>query len=161
MGISGIADDRKGAGVLLPAGEYAVKIIDAQDTWSKAGNAMIELTLAIKGAAEIGRTWEYLSGSESGLWKVEEFLRAIGHYPGKGQPFDLKAPALVGLKARAVVGVEEWNGKEKNKIAKWIAAPAQTPFPVPATAPPPAPRYDNSPPPPAAPPDSGVDDLPF
>lgn len=107
----------------LPAGDYEVTIVEASETVSRSTGAdMIKLTLSAEASDGASTTvFDYLVASPSSAWKIDAFRRALGHEVVQGEPVELHAEDLVGRTLRARLRVEEFNGRENNKIEAWLA----------------------------------------
>ncbi len=107
----------------LPAGDYAVTIVEASETVSRSTGAdMIKLTLEAEASdGSTTKLFDYLVASPSSAWKIDAFRRALGHEVIQGEPVELHAHDLVGHTLRARLKVEEFNGRQNNKIEAWLA----------------------------------------
>jgi hypothetical protein len=109
----------------LPAGDYDVTIVEASETVSRSTGAdMIKLTLeaeASDGSGSTVKVFDYLVASPSSAWKIDAFRRALGHEVVQGEPVELHADDLVGRTLRARLKVEEFNGRQNNKVEAWLA----------------------------------------
>lgn len=114
----------------LPAGDYPVTIVEAVETVSRSSGAdMIKLTLDAEGPdGTTAKVFDYLVATPSSAWKVDAFRRALGVEVVEGEAVELAAEDLVGLTLRARLRVEEFNGRQNNKIEAWLppAAPPET-----------------------------------
>jgi len=125
----------------LPAGDYDVTIVEASETVSRSTGAdMIKLTLEAESAYGTTKTkvFDYLVASPSSAWKIDLFRRALGHEIIQGEPVELHADELVGRTLRARLKVEEFNGRQNNKVEAWLAPLADSgaaPRPAAPTAP--------------------------
>ncbi len=102
-------------------GQYPATIIKAEEKLSKQGNDMIALTWELNG----NKLWvfDHIVFLPTSAWKVDTFLKAIGHAPEKGKEVEIKADELVGCKAILELEVEPAAGTypAKNKVAKYLA----------------------------------------
>jgi hypothetical protein len=102
---------------VLSGGVYDVKIVAAEERKSKSGNEMI----VVKAETQFnGKTYyirDYLLTGDPDR-KLQSFLRAIGEELEDGAEF--QPDDYVGRSARAVVGVQEFDGGPQNKIKKWL-----------------------------------------
>lgn len=114
-----------GASFLLEPGEYDLRVIDAKETMSKAGNEMIELTCRVQFAdgSDGPKIFDNLVFSEKTMWRVDQFVAACGKHPGQGKNFDLYPSLMFGWTCRARLKVEEYNGKQRNKVEEYLIDP--------------------------------------
>lgn len=115
---------------VLPPGDYEVRVASATDKVSANENEMIVLRLSVEGHPQLFS--DHLVFTESSSWKIAQFLTAMGEEVA--DDVDIHAADYVGRCARALIGVEEFNGIPKNRIEKWLS-PAKT---VPAAEPSPS-----------------------
>lgn len=107
--------------VALAAGGYDFKVIDAEEKFSKAGNQMIELTLRCGDLADGPKVWDYLVFAEKALWKVDQFMAAIGHGGKPGDSLEIDADNLIGETGRVTLAVEKNDkGREVNKVESYV-----------------------------------------
>ena len=102
----------------VPNGDYLVTVIEASETFSKAGDEMIKLKLEVE---EHGvRLYDYLVATESSFWKIDTFRKAIGEAVVEGEEVELSASDLEGRQGYARLMVEEYQGKKNNKVEMWL-----------------------------------------
>ncbi len=101
-------------------GDYLLTVIEATDTLSKAGDEMIKLKLEVEGHGV--RLFDYLVATESSFWKIDTFRKAIGDEVVEGEEVELIAESLTGRQGYARLRVEEYQGKENNKVEMWLTS---------------------------------------
>ncbi len=116
---------------LVEPGEYTVRVADAKQTVSKKGNDMIELKIKVihPDRTEGPGLFDYLVFSEKALWKVDQFLAAVGMHPGEGEAFDVEPDDLIGKECTAELEQETNDkGNTSMKVARYFAADDEIPF---------------------------------
>lgn len=105
-------------------GQYLCAIIGAEEKTSKRGSEMIELKCEAIGPnieEEKGSIfYDYLVFSESSFWKIDDFRRAIGETIVEGAEVSIEADDLIGKTFEAHLISEGFNGKDSNKIGKYV-----------------------------------------
>ena len=101
----------------VEAGDYPVEVIDAVETVSKNGHDMIELKLKT-GAGSL--LFDFLVFTPAAFWKIDAFRAATGETVTPDLDVDLTPDDLVGRIGRARLIVEEYNGRQRNKLAAWL-----------------------------------------
>jgi len=111
-----------GGNYSVPPGNYKIKVIDASETYSKAGDAMVKLKFAvIMDDGSDGPTFfEYLTLTAASSWKIDEFLSAADKHPGEGIDIELDADDMIGWELEAKLSRKEYNGNTNNKADKYI-----------------------------------------
>lgn len=113
-------------------GRYLLAVIDACEKTSQKGSEMIELKLEVIGPniveGEGAVIYDYLVFSESSAWKIDSFRAACGEEIVEGEEVSIEADDQVGKQIEAELEVEEYRGKKKNKVAKYIARDGNSPF---------------------------------
>lgn len=114
--------------LIVPKGEYTLKVVDAEEVDSKAGNEMIKLKLGVMN--EDGTIspfiFDNLVFTEKAFWKIDQFLNGAGQHPGVGEDIDLTAGDCVGMIVRAEVDVDLYKkskddpGRQQNRITAYI-----------------------------------------
>ena len=103
-------------------GDYQLRVIEAQEDTSKAGNEMIKLRLrVIKDDGTDGPAlFDYLVFNEASFWKVNAFLKACDRHPGEGKSIDIEAEDCIGWECEATLCVETYEGKKSNKVTSYL-----------------------------------------
>lgn len=102
----------------VPNGDYLVTVIEASETFSKAGDEMIKLKLEVE---EHGvHLYDYLVATEASFWKIDTFRKSIGERVVEGEEVELVASDLEGRQGYARLRVEEYQGKKSNKVELWV-----------------------------------------
>lgn len=106
----------------VPAGEYKLRVIEADEDTSKSGNDMIKLKLRIvKSDGRDGPAmFDYLVFSDSSFWKIDAFLKAAGEHPGEGEEVSIDCTAIIGWEVQARLTVDTYNGKQSNKVDAYL-----------------------------------------
>jgi hypothetical protein len=113
----------KEAGQLI-AGDYAFEVTNAEETVSKVGNDMIELTLQVEGR----KVWDRLVFTPKAAFRIDQFLAAIGREIVDGEEVEIEADDLIGKTGRCrIEPVKDENGKLKNEVKHWIWAKKEAP----------------------------------
>lgn len=134
MKLSGItAEDAKGAPPIVPAGQYAVAFINAEETTSQAGNPMIVAEVEIlRGEYKSRSLRDYLVFTDAAKWKIAQVLVAIGREIPQ-EEFELTPADLIGRTCGVETVEEEYNGKPQAKIDRYY--PLDEPVEAPAVEP--------------------------
>jgi hypothetical protein len=114
-------------------GIYSATIVVAEEKFSKSsGNEMIELQWKLDISSPI--IWDHLIFGEKTLWKIDTFLKAIGKQPKKGEEVEINAADLIGCRAYLRLRIEEYKGRDQNKVDRYETElgdrPALTPVAV-------------------------------
>ncbi len=107
---------------LLPAGEYDIEVIEAEERTSQKGNQMIALTLLAKHPDGYdARVWDYLVSTTAAVFKIKMFCDATG-LESQFQGGRLTAEECVGRKGRAKITVEEGRDgfSDRNSVAEYL-----------------------------------------
>mgnify|MGYP003661776172 CR=1 FL=1 len=99
---------------MLAEGNYNAQIINAEPKTSKAGNEMIEVKMNIDHDGESTHVWDYAVFHID--WKMDDIKSSIG----LSSEDDVTVETLMGKWIQVEIIHEEWNGKEKAKVKKWI-----------------------------------------
>lgn len=120
------AKPTEGAGsFLVEPGEYELRVIDARESQSQAGNDMIELThrIMLPDGTEGPKVYDRLVFTEKAMWRVDQFVAACGKHPGEGQQFDLYPSLMFGWTCRAKLKVDTYNDKRRNQVEEYLIDP--------------------------------------
>jgi hypothetical protein len=114
------------ARMLLEPGEYAFEVIEATDAVSSKGNEMIKLGLKV---------YRQPAGSrfvkDCVLEKMPHKLKHFAFSTGLGQLYlqgGFNAADCIGRTGRAMIIVEQYNGKDTNKVEDYVV-PTETEMP--------------------------------
>lgn len=111
-----------GGNYSVPPGDYKIKIVDAIETHSKAGDPMVKLKFAVvmDDGSDGPTFFEYLTLTSASAWKIDEFLAAANKHPGEGLDVELDADEMIGWEMEAKLSRKEYNGNLNNKVEKYI-----------------------------------------
>lgn len=106
----------------VPAGDYNLRVANAEQTTSKSGNDQIKLTLRIirEDGTDGVTVFDYLVFAASSVWKVTHFLKSLGKYPGDDVDLSLDPIDLIGEEVHATLKVEVYEGKKSNKVSAYL-----------------------------------------
>lgn len=113
-----------GASSILPDGEYPFSVKACKLKTSSNGNEMFELILEFPMNCTV---FDNLVFTDSSAWKIDQFRESIGHLiiPGK---INLNASDFIGQRGKAVLRIETWEGKKRNKIEAYVPADVKKAF---------------------------------
>jgi hypothetical protein len=104
---------------LLAAGDYDFRVEDAKERTSKKGTPMIEVKLVISdGKGNRATIFDNLLS-----WNLPEFMAAIGEKVVFGEETEVDPDDLLGRSGRLRINVENYEGNERNKVAKYLPGP--------------------------------------
>lgn len=111
-----------GGSFLVEPGEYELRLIDAKESMSQAGNEMLELAhrIMMPDGTEGPKVYDRLVFTEKAMWRVDQYVAACGKHPGEGQTFDLYPSLMFGWTCRAKLKVDEYNGKKRNQVEEYL-----------------------------------------
>lgn len=112
---------------VIPAGDHRVRIEDAVAKQSKAGNDMIELTLAVSGHS--GKLWHYLVLDRNDVAKTNQRIGAFFDSFGIVDPDVSHFRAWIGKVGAVRVKHEEYNSETQAKVAFCLSKNNQSKLP--------------------------------
>lgn len=122
MALSYRAGNPAASSFAVPAGEYTLRVIEAEEDTSKQGNDMLKLKLRV--VRDDGRDgpalFDYLVFSENSFWKIDAFLKSAGQHPGEGEEVNIDPEQCIGWEVRAELKVDNYNGKKSNKVESYL-----------------------------------------
>jgi hypothetical protein len=108
----------------LPPGDYVVEVNKAVDKVSKNGNDMVLLQICFQDHS-CPEFYDHLVYSPKSIFKINEFLTAVGVNFTIGMDERLVTADLFWARACARFSVKEWEGKKVNHLDAWL--PLSTP----------------------------------
>ncbi len=107
---------------VLPAGEYAFRVLDAEEKRSSNGNDMIALKLDVyddKGKQAV--VYDNLVFNEKAQWKVDHFLKSCGMLPEEGSEVNLSANEFIGYEGKVKLRVGKNNkDQDRNEVDAYL-----------------------------------------
>lgn len=127
--------DGKSESYDLAPGYYVAEVRDAIEKKAKSGNPMIELHLSVRGENGIVGVRDYLVFSDKAIWKIEQFLYAIGKDLKPGDNISVDENDLIGrlLTVETTLENGDKQGVQFPKIERFMRdadAPFRGPKPV-------------------------------
>lgn len=113
--------------MMVPPGEYVVECVGYEFGLSRQGNETLSLTLRQEPDGAI--VYDTLTFTQNAAWKIDTALKCL--LPSKGIPKlpkgkeiditeDFCAKYLLNARGRVDLIIEEYNGKEKNKVQSYL-----------------------------------------
>ena len=102
----------------VPAGDYTVEVLEAEESVSKNGNDMIELKLRVQPEGPV--LFDALVFTPKAFWKIDAFRAATGETVAPEEDVVITPGRLVGRTGRARLGVEEYDQRKRNKVVAWL-----------------------------------------
>ena len=102
----------------VPAGDYTVEVLEAEESVSKNGNDMIELKLRVQPEGPF--LFDALVFTPKAFWKVDAFRAATGETVVPEEDVVITPGRLVGRTGRARLGVEEYDQRKRNTVVAWL-----------------------------------------
>lgn len=126
-------------------GDHQVEVIDAVESISRSGHEMIELKLRTSAGSYL---YDFLVFIPNAFWKIDSFRAATGEVVAAEDDVEITADDLIGRTGTARLIVEDYNGKQRNKVAAWLppkpgARPAMPAKTKPAAQPQPSSTEDD------------------
>jgi hypothetical protein len=114
---------------VIPEVTTGDRVFRTSDGHSDKGDEQINLVLKVGTRDEQITVLDRLTFSSRAQWRVSEFLRSAGAYPGHGVSIDLKAEQCIGLggKCRTLNGEPDYKGKVYTSIDRYLEAEKQDP----------------------------------
>lgn len=104
----------------LEEGVYTLVVSDAKETLSSSKNPMIELVFDVQDVEGDRKLWDNLVLIDKCLWKVKEFMTAVGYDTSEVVSMDILE--LIGQTVQAKVLQVPYNGDIKNEVKKYYPA---------------------------------------
>ena len=98
-------------------GDYQVEVVDAIETTSRNGHEMIELKLRTDQGSYL---YDFLVFIPSAFWKIDAFRAATGEDVTPDEDVEITADDLIGRTGTARLSLEEYNGRQRNKVVAWL-----------------------------------------
>ena len=102
-------------------GDHPVEVIDAVESLSRSGHEMIELKLRTSAGSYL---YDFLVFIPSAFWKIDSFRAATGEAVTPEADVEIVADDLIGRTGTARLVIEEYKGKQRNKVAAWLTQKA-------------------------------------
>lgn len=114
---------------VIPEVTMGDRVFTTSDGHSDKGDEQINLVLKVGTKEEQITVLERLTFSSKAQWRISEFLRSAGAYPGHGVSIDLKAHQCIGLggKCRTLNSEPDYKGKVYTNIDNFLEAETQDP----------------------------------
>jgi hypothetical protein len=110
-------------------GDHQVEVVDAIESLSRSGHEMIELKLKTSAGSYL---YDFLVFIPTAFWKIDSFRAATGEVVTPEDDVEITPDDLIGRTGVARLIVEDYNGKQRNKVAAWLTPKPGTPLPTPA-----------------------------
>ncbi len=98
-------------------GDYQVEVVDAIETTSRNGHEMIELKLRTSAGSYL---YDFLVFIPNAFWKIDAFRAATGEDVTPDEDVEITADDLIGRTGTARLALEEYNGRQRNKVVAWL-----------------------------------------
>ncbi len=109
-------------------GLWGLAVTNAVEKSSKQGNPLVELKMEVV-QDKNGDTFDEGTGPtfyenlvfvENAAWKIDQFRAAIGEEVVAGEEVEVDPDDLIGCALWAELGIEEYNGKERNCVKAFV-----------------------------------------
>lgn len=104
----------------LPEGIYQLQVAKLEETTSSTGNPMWKVEYDVLDVEGGRKLWENFVLIDKALWKLQEFLEAVG--VDTSQVVDLDPQELVGMTVQAKVEQDTYQGETVNRVKKILAS---------------------------------------
>ena len=112
---------------VLDTGEAFGRQQFTEDGFTRNGDEKIQLVLKVGNEKQNITIIETLTFNEASEWKLNEFLKSAGIYPGEGVDYFLTGKMCVGLRGQCRTVNKERNGYTNTNIAEFLEAGSQHP----------------------------------
>jgi len=116
---------------VLESGEAFKQQKFTEEGYTKNGDEKIQLVVKVGDRSHNIIVIETLSFGESSEWKLNEFLKSAGIYPGEGVPYNLTARMCVDLVGKCRTRNKQTGDYTNTNISDWLEAPEQHPENIP------------------------------
>ena len=105
-------------------GVYTAVIDDVTAKKSKSGSPMLEVVIKIIGPNSKGaKVWDYiLTEQENTMWKLDQFLQALGKATKSKRKFTLDTDDIIGDRVKVRIKNETYNDEPQAKIGAYLLA---------------------------------------
>jgi hypothetical protein len=108
----------------LPEGDYIVKVTNVTEKVSQSGNDLLNMEYTVVAGDDDGRrVFDNFVLTEKSLWRFKQFLTTVGIKAVGKESIDTND--IIGKVLMISVGIDEYNGVERNKVSKFLKAPAE------------------------------------
>lgn len=115
-----------GAVSLVPPGIYHVRVLDAKEAISKAGNDMFKLKARV--VRNDGSLGPYVFPCVTAGKAMDSFLSSMNAHPGTGVEYDIEPGDVIGLTGLAELAQDTFAGKT-NMVVKWWVTDSKVALP--------------------------------
>ena len=111
----------------IPEGQYLCQLESVEESATQTGNEMWTVRFVVEDGPHRGRyLWDRLVFSDAAFPRVKLFASSLG-IDVSGE-LDFNPQLVTGRSCYVTVGIEEYEGKQRNKVPFHGFAPADTPF---------------------------------
>ena len=104
----------------LEEGVYHLVVTEAAEKTSSTGNPMLTLTFNVQNVPGEHKLWNNFTLIDKALWKLKEFLEAIGMDTSASPQVQFDVAELIGTECDAMVIQELYKGEATNRIKKFL-----------------------------------------